>query len=94
MVTNNHIVHCILKLNILKHFPVLKETYLLINTFYMEIILILLHVVSLKPGEVLLQVHTLHSTWPIREGVVCKKEWLKYFLSNTKSRKYKNKNVS
>lgn len=64
--TNNGTIHYILKLNILKHLPVLIEMYLFINTLSMEIILILSYMhMNLKPREVLIQVYALHNRWPI-----------------------------
>lgn len=72
MVTTNGTIHYILKLNILKHYPVLTETYLFINTFCVEIILILCYMyMNLEPGEVLIQIHALHNTWPVgKEGSI------------------------
>lgn len=68
MMTNNGTMHYILKLNILKHYPVLIEMYLFINTFCVEIILILCYMyMNLEFGEGLIQVHALHNTWPIRK---------------------------
>lgn len=68
MMTNNGTMHYILKLNILKHYPVLIETDLFINTFCVEIILILCYMyMNLEPGEVLTQVYALHNTWPIKK---------------------------
>lgn len=69
MMSKNNTVYYSLKYNILKHFPMLRETCFVINIFSVKNILVLYYTqMSLDPvGEVLVQVHAAR---PITEGEV------------------------